>query len=159
MESTHDLRAYLTLVSRARASVRQMESGFLDLAEVLNQIHRTRLYRVRYPTFAAFCEAELGFTRETLYADVSILKLVTGPPPVFSRARAVEFGHRKMRTLTRGVDAIEKAVDDRFERTRRKRALFQRVVPSMAPSEIESIVDETLADLRRGLCKNPTSTA
>ena len=153
MDSIHDQKAYEALVRKARASVGHLESGFLDLAEILTQIHRSRIYRVRYPTFAAFCEAELGFGRDALYADVSILKLVTGPPPVFSRERAVEFGHRKMRCLTHGVAAIEKSTEDRFERTRRKRALFQRVVPSMAPSEIETIVEEVVADLRRDHCR------
>jgi hypothetical protein len=58
-----DLSDYDDLVRRALHAKRKIETGFLELAESIVEINKTKLYRVRYAAFGGFCEKELDFSR------------------------------------------------------------------------------------------------
>ena len=68
----HDSRRYDELVNKAFVAKRKIESGFLELAESIAEISKTKLYRVKYRTFAEFCDEELGFSRQTIYVYLSV---------------------------------------------------------------------------------------
>lgn len=59
-----DIKVYDNLVNKALIAKRKIETGFLELAESIYEINKTKLYKVKYKTFAEFCEEELGFSRQ-----------------------------------------------------------------------------------------------
>ncbi|MEI6385501.1 MAG: hypothetical protein WCQ50_02630 [Spirochaetota bacterium] len=56
-----DIEYCESLVSKAFSARRKIESGFIELAESIAEILRTKLYRVKCRTFAESCDEELGF--------------------------------------------------------------------------------------------------
>ena len=60
-----DLKQYDKLVVKALKAKRKIETGFLELAESIFDIHRKKLYRVKYKTFAEFCE--IGRKYDAIY--------------------------------------------------------------------------------------------
>lgn len=97
-----DLKQYDDLVRKALQAKRKIETGFLELAESILDIHRKKLYRVKYKTFSEFCEEELGFSRQTVYVYIAILKIVATYSRYFSRETAINFGHKKNALYNRG---------------------------------------------------------
>ena len=130
------IQAFDLLVNKALIAKRKIETGFLDLAESIFEVNKTRLYRVKYKIFAEFCEEELGFSRQTVYVYLSILKLINGYHQHFTRDKAVEFGHKKMRHITEGVSAIDRAILTPEMREQKKLEIFNRVNPNMPSTEI-----------------------
>ncbi len=53
-QNADDARRYDELITKAFAAKRKIESGFLELAESIAEICKTRLYRLKYKTFAEF---------------------------------------------------------------------------------------------------------
>ena len=122
-----DLLEYDGLVRRALQAKRTIETGFLELAESIFELNRTKLYRVRYATFGEFCEEELGFSRQTIYVYLSILQLMARYERYFPRKKVVEFGHKKMRHITEGVNAIDRSDISEREREKMKTTLFRKI--------------------------------
>lgn len=137
-----DIHAFEGLVTKAIVAKRKIETGFLELAESIFEINKTKLYRVRYKTFAEFCEEELGFSRQTIYVYLSILNLISKYKRYINREKAIEFGHKKMRHITEGVSAIDKAIPESDRREEKKVELFTHVNPSMPSTEIEAIIED-----------------
>lgn len=142
-----DLSDYDGLVRRALQAKRTIETGFLELAESIFELNRTKLYRVRYATFGEFCEEELGFSRQTIYVYLSILQLMARYERFFPRKKVVEFGHKKMRHITEGVNAIDRSDITEREREKIKTALFRKIRPEMASTEIEVLIEDVLSSL------------
>lgn len=142
-----DLSDYAELVRRALQAKRTIETGFLELAESIFEINKTKLYRVRYATFGEFCEEELGFSRQTIYVYLSILQLMAKYGRFFPRKKVVELGHKKMRHITEGVNAIDRTDVPERTRERVKTALFRRISPEMASTEIEAMIEDVLSAL------------
>ena len=142
-----DVSEYDGLVRKALQAKRKIETGFLELAESIFEINKTKLYRVRYRTFGEFCEEELGFSRQTIYVYLSILQLMARYDRFFPRARVVEFGHKKMRHITEGVNAIDRSRLTGRERERIKSGLFKKVNPEMPSTEIEAMIEDILNEL------------
>lgn len=142
-----DLKSFDTLVTKALQAKRKIETGFLELAESIFDINRQKLYKVKYKTFSEFCEEELGFSRQTIYVYISILKLVMSYPQYFNKEKAVEFGHKKMRYITEGVSAIDSKIDNLKEREKRKVDIFKKISPEMAATEIEAFIEDVIEDL------------
>ena len=69
------------------------------MAESIFEINHKKLYKPKYKTFGAFCDEELGFSRQTIYVYISILKLINNFPRYFPKEKAVEYGHKKMRYI------------------------------------------------------------
>ncbi len=141
-----DLKAYNNLVNKALIAKRKIESGFLELAESIFEISKTKLYRVKYKTFAEFCEEELGFSRQTIYVYLSILKLISTYSGYFSREKAVEFGHKKMRHITEGISAIDKSNEAESLKEKKKIEIFTKVKPSMPSTEIEAVIEDIVTE-------------
>ena len=137
-----DIKTYEGLVTKAIIAKRKIESGFLELAESIFEINKTKLYRLQYKTFAGFCEEKLGFSRQTIYVYLSILKLITEYNRFINREKAIEFGHKKMRHITEGVNAIDKSVVELKKREEMKVKIFKHVNPSMPSTEIESVIED-----------------
>lgn len=142
-----DLTDYADLVRRALQAKRTIETGFLELAESIFELNKTKLYRVRYSTFGEFCEEELGFSRQTIYVYLSILQLMARYERFFPRKKVVEFGHKKMRHITEGVNAIDRADISERARERIKTGLFRKIRPEMASTEIEAMIEDIINDL------------
>ena len=146
-QDSKDLRMYEGLVTKAIVAKRKIESGFIELAESIFEINKTKLYRVKYKTFAEFCDEELGFSRQTIYVYLSILKLITQYNRYFDREKAVDYGHKKMRHITEGVNAIDKTIQDPKAREEKKIELFNHVNPQMPSTEIEAIIEDIVDSL------------
>ena len=142
-----DLKSFEKLVTKALQAKRKIEIGFLELAESIFDINKKKLYKVKYKTFSEFCEEELGFSRQTIYVYISILKLVTSYPQYFNKEKAVEFGHKKMRYITEGVNAIDSHVENLKEREKRKIDIFKKLSPKMASTEIEAFIEDIIEEL------------
>ncbi len=142
-----DIESYDGLVRKALKAKIKIETGFFELAESIYEIHRTKLYRVKYKTFAEFCDEELGFSRQTIYVYISILKLVSSYNTYFSRERAIDFGHKKMRHITEGVNAIDKSEVTDTEKHQKKIQIFTKVDPAMASTEVEAIIEDIVSEL------------
>jgi hypothetical protein len=132
------------LVTKAFIAKRKIESGSLDLAESIAEISKTKLYRLKYKTFAEFCEEELGFSRQTIYVYLSILQLVSRYGSFIDRDKAIDYGHKKMRHITEGFSAIDKSSDDPGLREKKKVEIFQMVDPRMPSTEIEAIIEDVV---------------
>jgi ribosomal 50S subunit-associated protein YjgA (DUF615 family) len=78
---------------------------------------------------------------------LSILKLISQYNKYFTREKAVEFGHKKMRHITEGVNAIEKSFDDFNSKEKKKIEIFEKVKPSMASTEIEALIEDVISDI------------
>ena len=144
---SNDIKAYEKLVNKALIAKRKIETGFLELAESIFEINKTKLYKVKYRTFAEFCEEDLGFSRQTIYVYISILKLITSYSKYFSKDKAVEFGHKKMRHITEGVNAIDKSKETDTLKEKKKIELFSKIKPTMPSTEIEAIIEDVVSDL------------
>ena len=113
-----DEQQYDDLLKRAFQAKRKIETGFIELAESILEIHKRKLYRLKYRTFNTFCTEELGFSRQTIYVYISILKLIRAFPNYLPRNTAIDFGHKKMRYITEGANAIDKKIADEDQRNR-----------------------------------------
>lgn len=142
-----DQKLFDELIRKALLAKRTITIGFLELAESIFDIHRKRLYRLKYKTFSSFCEEELGFSRQTVYVYIAILKLVMTYPKYFSREQAVEYGHKKMRYITEGINAIDRKIEDKKIREKKKLEIFNKINPQMASTEIESFIESIVEEL------------
>ena len=143
----NDLAEFDKLIRKALKSRRMIETGFIELAESIFDIHKKKLYRLKYSTFNEFCEEELGFSRQTVYVYISILKLITNYPDYFPRDKAIQFGHKKMRYITEGVSAIDgKETTDSIKESK-KIEILEHVSPEMASTEIEAYIEDIVNDL------------
>lgn len=140
----NDQRQFNDLVRKALLSKRKIEDGFLDLAESMYEINHKKLYKIQYKTFSEFCEEELGFSRQTIYVYMSILKLITMYPDYFPRDKAIALGHKKMRFITEGVNEIDKRIENPEMREEIKKEIFNAIHPDMASTEIESYIEDRI---------------
>ncbi|OHD61948.1 MAG: hypothetical protein A2014_09270 [Spirochaetes bacterium GWF1_49_6] len=147
MPDSGDINEYNKLVSKALQARRKIETGFIELAESIYDIHKKKLYRIKYSTFREFCEEELGFSGQTIYVYISILKLITSYPDYFPKERAIEFGHKKMRFITEGVNTIDNKNLDKEGKEKKKIEILETVSPEMASTEIESYIEDIISDL------------
>ena len=97
---------------------------------------------LKYKTFDTFCAEELGFSRQTIYVYISILKLINAFPNYFPRSKVIDFGHKKMRYITEGTNAIDRKITDEDNRNKAKVEIFTSVSPKMASTEIESKIKD-----------------
>lgn len=133
-----DEQQYEDLIKKAFQAKRKIETGFIELAESIVEIHKRKLYKLKYKTFDAFCAEELGFSRQTIYVYISILKLIRAFPNYFPRNKAIDFGHKKMRYISEGANAIDKKISKDEKRNRAKVKIFTSVSPQMPSTEVES---------------------
>lgn len=146
-DDPNDLSQYDGLIKKAFQAKRKIETGFIELAESIFEINQKKLYKLKYKTFSEFCEEELGFSRQTIYVYISILKLINSFPNYFPRDKAVEYGHKKMRYITEGVNAVDKKVSNNTERNKMKVTIFRSISPSMPSTEIEAKIAEIVSDI------------
>jgi len=142
-----DINEFDKLLNSAMQAKRQIERGFIELARSILTIHKKKLYKVKYETFEQFCNEELGFSRQTIYIYIGILKLITSYPEYFPEDRVINFGHKKMRHITEGTNAIDKNITDIREKEDKKIQIFKEVTPDMSSTEIEEYIDNIIADL------------
>jgi hypothetical protein len=142
-----DEKTYSALVDKALKAKRKIETGFIELAESIFDIHRKKLYRLKYKTFAQFCDEELGFSRQTIYVYISILSLINKYPKLISKEKAISFGHKKMRHITEGINAIDKAKLNEDVSETKKQEIFTVIEPEMASTEIEAIIEDIIQDI------------
>lgn len=128
-EDPRDLTQYDGLIKKAFQAKRKIETGFIELAESIFEINQKKLYKLKYKTFSEFCEEELGFSRQTIYVYISILKLINSFPNYFPKKVAIDYGHKKMRHITEGVNAVDKRVSDEKERNKIKVKIFNSLSP------------------------------
>ena len=133
-----DVQQYDNLIKKAFQAKRKIETGFIELAESILEIHKRKLYKLKYKTFDVFCVEELGFSRQTIYVYISILKLINAFPSYFPRNKAIDFGHKKMRYITEGANAIDKKIAEEDKRNKAKVKMFKSVSPQMPSTEVES---------------------
>ena len=133
---------YQNLLKKAIESKKNIEIGFLDLAESIQRIHDKKLYRQNYKTFKEFCETEFGLSRQTIYHFFSILNLIKSYPEYFSKEKATAFGHKKMRYITRGVSKIEERIYDENKQEKIKEKIFSEITPEMSSSMIEDTIND-----------------
>ena len=143
----NDLKEFNNLIRKALLSKRKIEDGFLELAESMYEINQKKLYKLKYKTFSEFCEEELGFSRQTIYVYISILKLISSYPNYFPRNKVIEFGHKKMRFITEGVNEIDRKIENQLEREKIKKEIFNKVNPKMASTEIEAYIEDKIENL------------
>ena len=141
-----DEKQYDDLIKKAFQAKRKIETGFIELAESILEIHKRKLYRLRYKTFDVFCSEELGFSRQTIYVYLSILKLIRAFPNYFPRDKAIDFGHKKMRYITEGASKIDRRTADEQERKKAKVEIFKAVSPKMPSTEVEEKISEIVKD-------------
>jgi hypothetical protein len=146
-EDPNDISQYDGLIKKAFQAKRKIETGFIELAESIFEINQKKLYKLKYKTFSEFCEEELGFSRQTIYVYISILKLINSFPNYFPRDTAVEYGHKKMRYITEGANAVDKKVSDDDERNKMKVSIFRSISPSMPSTEIEAKIEDIISDI------------
>ncbi|MCF7951667.1 MAG: hypothetical protein K9L57_08530 [Spirochaetaceae bacterium] len=146
-DDPNDLSQYDGLIKKAFQAKRKIETGFIELAESIFEINQKKLYKLKYKTFSEFCEEELGFSRQTIYVYISILKLINNFPTFFPRETAVEYGHKKMRYITEGANAVDKKVTDDAERNEVKVSIFRSISPSMPSTEIEAKIEDIVSDI------------
>ena len=142
----NDVKLYESLVSKAFQAKRKIETGFLELSESLFDIHRHKLYKLHYSRFEDFCDVELGFSRQTVYVFLSILRLVRTYPKWLPQKKVVELGHKKMRYITEGVSAIDKSNEPENRKETKKIEIFKTVSPKMASTEIQNRVQQIVEE-------------
>jgi hypothetical protein len=142
-----DISQYNRLIRKAFQAKRKIETGFIELAESIYEINQKKLYKLTYKSFSEFCEEELGFSRQTIYVYISILKLINNFPSYFPREIAIEYGHKKMRHITEGINAVDKKITDNNERNKVKVTIFRSISPSMPSTEIEAKIEDIVSDL------------
>ena len=108
------------VVNKALVAKRKIETGFLELAESILEISATKLYKVKYKTFAH---------------------------EYFDRDKAVAFGHKKMRHIAEGVSAIDKSPVADSIKAEKRIQIFRCVEPAMPSTQIEALIEEILKDL------------
>lgn len=135
---------YRSLVKTAIKAKKKIETGFIELAESIVGIHKKKLYKVEYKTFGEFCDEVLGFSRQTIYVYISILKLINAFPEYFPRDVAVEYGHKKMRHITEGANAIDRHIPDESKRLAVKTKMFSLIDPAMPSTEIEAKIEDVV---------------
>ncbi len=141
-----DLTQYDGLIKKAFQAKRKIETGFIELAESIFEINQKKLYKLKYKTFGEFCEEELGFSRQTIYVYISILRLINTFPNYFPKKKAIDFGHKKMRYITEGINAIDKKISDENERNRVKVKIFNSISPKMASTEVEAKIEDIISE-------------
>jgi len=142
-----DLKQYEELIQKAIQARRKIETGFIDLAESIFDLHRKKLYKIKYQTFGEFCEQELGFSRQTIYIYINILKLINRYPNYFPREKAIDFGHKKMRYITEGVSAIDKKYGEDNSKEPIIIEILNYINPDMASTEIEAYIEDKIDEL------------
>ena len=105
-----DLHFLQTNGSTSFQEKRKIDNGFIELAESIFEINNKKLYKLQYKTFGKFCEEKLGFSRQTIYVYISILKLINSFPRHFPKSKAVKYKHKKMRYISEGVNALGKKI-------------------------------------------------
>ena len=143
-EDPRDLSQYDGLIKRAFQAKRKIETGFIELAESIFEINQKKLYKLKYKTFSEFCEEELGFSRQTIYVYISILKLINSFPSYFPRKVAIDYGHKKMRYITEGINAVDKRIPDEKDRNKIKVKIFNSLSPKMPSTEIEAKIEDII---------------
>lgn len=146
-EDPNDISQYDGLINKAFQAKRKIETGFIELAESIFEINQKKLYKLKYNTFREFCEEELGFSRQTIYVYISILKLINSFPNHFPKDKAVEYGHKKMRYITEGANSIDKIISDEEERNKLKVTIFKSISPSMPSTEIEAKIEDIISGI------------
>jgi hypothetical protein len=146
-EDPGDIQHYQGLIQKAFMARRKIETGFIELAESIFEINHKKLYKLKYKTFSQFCEEELGFSRQTVYVYISILKLIQLFPDHFPKSKAVEFGHKKMRFIAEGINSIDRSASDETRKTKLKQQILDSVTADMAATEIESKIEVILENI------------
>ena len=82
-----------------------------------------------------------------MYVYIAILRLITRYPKYFPRDRAVEFGHKKMRYITEGINAIDRKIEDEKLREKKKIEIFNRINPQMASTEIDAFIENIVEEI------------
>ncbi len=139
-----DVTQYDALIKKAFQAKRKIETGFIELAESIFEINQKKLYKLKYKTFGEFCEEELGFSRQTIYVYISILRLINTFPNYFPQKTAIDYGHKKMRYITEGVNAIDKKISNKNERNRAIVKIFNSISPKMASTEVEARIEDII---------------
>ena len=135
------------MIHQAFQARRKIETGFIELAESIYEINRKRLYKLKYRSFSQFCEEELGFSRQTIYIYISILKLINDYPGYLPKTKAIEYGHKKMRYITEGIHAVEKRVLDEQLRKTTTEKIFNSISPKMPSTEIEAHIEDIVSKI------------
>jgi hypothetical protein len=139
-----DVSQYDALIEKAFSAKRKIETGFIELAESIFEINQKKLYKLKYKTFGEFCEEELGFSRQTIYVYISILRLINTFPNYFPKKTAIDYGHKKMRYITEGVNAIDKKISNKNDRNRVIVKIFNSISPEMASTEVEAKIEDII---------------
>jgi len=142
-----DIEQFELLITKALQARRKIETGFIELAESIFDIHRKKLYKIKYKTFNEFCEEELGFSRGTVYIYIAILKLISLYPSYFPKKKAIEFGHKKMRFITEGINAVDLKNLNENKKEKIKIEILEHVKPEMPSTEIEAYIDDVTESL------------
>jgi len=70
--------------------------------------------------------------------------LINSFPNYFPRKTAIDYGHKKMRYITEGVNAVDKRIADEKERNRIKVIIFNSISPKMPSTEIEAKIEDII---------------
>ena len=91
----------------------------------------------------------MGFSRQTIYIYISILKIISAYESFINRKKAVEFGHKKMRHFTEGVNAVKKTEIVPAKKEEKIPEIFENVKPEMASTEIEAVIEDIVIDNKK----------
>ena len=86
----------------------------------------------------------MGFSRQTIYIYISILRLINRYPNYFPKQKAIDFGQKKMRFITEGVSTIDKKISNEKIRKKAIVQIFNSISPKMPSTEIEVRIEEII---------------
>ena len=144
-ESRVDRKKLEILKTRIFRAQNTIDLGFFELMKTISEILNSKLYRLDNMIFKEFCEIKLNMSYKTVNGLLKIHEIVGKYPKQFTEKIVIEFGHRKMKTITYGIVRIENAIPISAKATSRVLKLVSKISPDMSSPEIDELVkNETL---------------
>ena len=139
-EDPRDRERLENLIANVFRAQRTIERGFLDLMKSIAELRESKLYRLDDLTFKEFCEFKLDMSYKTVNGLLKIYEIAMTYPRRFPEERILEYGHRKMKTITYGVVKILQGESQKTKAERRIDQMLSKIDSKMTAPQIDEIV-------------------
>ena len=139
-EDPRDRDRLENLKERIFRAQQTIERGFLDLMKGIAELRDSKLYRLDNLTFKEFCESKLDMSYKTVNGLLKIYEISIEYPRRFPEKRILEYGHRKMKTITYGVVKILRDESKKEQAERRIDKMLAAINSGMTAPQIDEVV-------------------
>ncbi len=117
-----------------------VERGFFDLMEGMAELRDSKLYRLDNLTFKEFCDYKLNMSYTTVNGLLKIYEISKEYPRRFPEKRILEYGHKKMKTITYGVVKILRDEPEKEQAELRIDKMLAAINSNMTAPQIDEVV-------------------